>query len=265
MAFRWIALGTAAVLVMATGCGDEFAAGGKGGAASAQGTGPGPTNASAASGSGAAGGASGTGGDAGAGGGLLGCGPGSVANLMDDFNDNMINVALWSAANVGSASIAEVKGELTITLPAGEAARSAQYLSVENYVLRRCSVSVEVKSVPEQLGAESFFYAEHTGGLRFAFRVGPAALRWGVYEADVPIEEGAGPIDLGEQLFLRIRATDEKVFWETSADGVDFIIIFEYDFNTLLGQINVGIGAAASVQAMEASSASFDNVNILAP
>jgi hypothetical protein len=154
---------------------------------------------------------------------ILGCGGTSV--LAYDFTGADPG-EIWAASSGGGASLAEVGGELVVTLPNGSLASSdASYSTNRFYDLHSNSVSVKVTSVGNTATTAAAYFAIDDGsGDRLEFREQLGTLKFTKTIGGTTTTLKTMVYSPASHLYWRLREDGTNTYWETSSDGTSWVI-----------------------------------------
>ena len=187
--------------------------------------------------------------------------PGTIQ--LDDFNGGRAEPVGWCPASfvdgaflgVGwdgiggtSCSATEADGQLTLALDgAGVCGRR----SSTDYDLRGDAIAIEVANIA---GGQLAFELDAGSGNVLRFVADPAMLRVDEVTAGVATPRAAMAFDSSAHRFWRIRETAGRIYWETSADGIRFIVVdsidapFDVSAVTMSVRLESNVATVASVR-----------------
>ncbi|HEU4885416.1 MAG TPA: vanadium-dependent haloperoxidase [Longimicrobium sp.] len=184
--------------------------------------------------------------------------------LVDNFNDDTINLSLWTVTPTGS-DIREVNGRLEMR-PAGNQA-SPSYIglvSATTYDLTESEVRVEVeRTLSPGTGAWTFMGAGigTTDGVSISIGNGNVLAGYRISSTDTTLARV--PYDRRLHRWLRIRENSGSVYWEASPDGTVWTVLAStvgHPFTLTAVELRMGAGTSASRPVP--GLAVFDNFNV---
>lgn len=153
-----------------------------------------------------------------------GSGPWPLIQLADDFDDGVVDSALWGASYGG---VAEVDGKARLTLAAGT---PGGFLSARQWTLANSQFSIKIQALPGANGSSaastSVMVNSTTAGTRAGFTYDAIAGTLCLV-SEVSFADGAAVALSGsglDNLWLRLRHAGTTLYWETSFDGADWTI-----------------------------------------
>jgi hypothetical protein len=187
----------------------------------------------------------------------------SIATLSDNFNDNSTNLTLWPNSYTSTAGYAETGGQLVITLANGTTGY-AGYVS-GNYDLSGSSAFVQVRQVANTStladtlleldidGNNSMSWLEEGGTLYARYVVGGSG-------------NNAGSLTYSStsHKWWRIREASGTIYWDTSADGINWTNQFSVANPIAVTALQVNLVAGTWEAESSPGSAIFDNFNVSA-
>jgi len=186
-----------------------------------------------------------------------------ASTLVDNFNDDVINAALWTVTPAASDTIREVNGRVEIR-PVSDATGTYTYASVSTYDLTDSFARVELvralragpsTSVSLAVAVDASNYVvlyvhdgrlvaakgiSGTNDVRRVVAYNPDAHRW-----------------------LQISEQGGITRWEVSADGVRYEVLYQEANPITLTAVRLSIGASVLVAHPTPGFAVFDNFNVL--
>jgi hypothetical protein len=193
------------------------------------------------------------------------CGPfdhPGTSSLIDRFDDGMPGPA-WSP--LLACTFAETGGEVIFTPPANDT-EFCWYSSVDVFHLTCDTLTVKVTGTTSPvLGVQTFIYLipedgsvplnllHEAGG----FRLAPDS---GSGEIDIPL-----PYDPVADVWWRLREAEGTLYFETSPDGVDFVVRGSGVSPIPLDALEIRIGAGTHLPLATPGEARFDCYNAPAP
>jgi hypothetical protein len=189
-----------------------------------------------------------------------------AAALVDDFDDNVTDPALWTATTtVGPLieRIREVNGRLEIR-PAGTPLGYARYDSVQSYDLEGSLTGVEVvRTLRQTLGASTQFTAVAGAGNSVGFSASNTDLSVFRYLGGAFAQLAEVSYDPAAHRWWRLRESDGTTFWETSPDNATWTVLHSMPNPFALTAVTVRLEAGVSGTAVGAPGvAIFDNVGL---
>ena len=190
-------------------------------------------------------GGTGAGGAGGGGGTNPDCGPNGLLQLVDGFDDGVIDTVAWVPVEEESAGLSEQGGALVVSLPdPTDPIAFAGVFSRSTYDLTGCGIMVRVLEVPDpathgyaqiSANADGIGYVEilQEGGKLYAKKV----------INDVHTFFGEVIHDPVAHAFWRIRESGGLVLWETSSNGQAWAILAIEPAPMPVTAIQVGISA----------------------
>lgn len=146
-----------------------------------------------------------------------------IGYLRDDFADNTIASA-WSAAAVGSATVAEASGQARLTLPSNTAgSHVAYYLATGTYDLTSdgCYLNI-AQMVSTSVAATARFelYIDSSNMLRWTQTSGTLKAQTTI--AGVTVDRYSATWSGTTYKYLRIRESGGTVYWDSSSNGTSW-------------------------------------------
>ncbi|MGW7053117.1 hypothetical protein [Streptomyces sp. NPDC054887] len=138
--------------------------------------------------------------------------------LQDDFNDGVLNAAIWSASY---GPVDETAGRARIPCDTGYSGLKSGF----EYTLTSNGISLQLIA-PTPSGAAtaaaSVLVLSATGGTDAGFIVDPAQSAVGLYVREGYSDPGAVFLTFSatDHAWLRFRETAGSLYWDTSADGI---------------------------------------------
>lgn len=183
-----------------------------------------------------------------------------IASLIDNFDDNSINTALWS--NWGGSQVTETGGRLRI---AGTTNNNYYGVdSVSNYDLTASQISIQVVDAgnqsitswgiwPIQLKLDS------SNNLNWSVQNGTIRATKKVAGSDTHLYEAS--YDANTHVYLRIREEDGTIYWESSVDGVNWTNRGSDDTPFAIQSLQVQVFAGTWQNEGSSTVSLYDNVN----
>jgi hypothetical protein len=192
------------------------------------------------------------------------CGPGSVAEIADDFDDDT-KADVWAGYADPSASIAEVNGQVEMRVDGSTPAFAGYAWLGGPRSLLGCHVSVQMKQVGSTAGGV-FTYLSVPSEAGTA--VGDIAFTH--VGSSITMSVGGGgasssqsiPYDPVEQAFWRVREAGGAIHFETSSDGASWLPQFTADTPSFAGTVSVNIGMGVNEPVPGGGFAVFDHLNV---
>ncbi len=182
--------------------------------------------------------------------------------LVDNFNDNSLDTSKWTAS--ASERLREVNGRVEIRPPGHTASSSYDYQSASTYDLTGSEVRIELVRAPARsAGTVAYLNARIDDGNRVAFLVSSRNLTCDVYAAGAFTRLARIPYDPVRHRWLRLRERFGILYWEASADGVEWAVVATRSplpINLSAVYLTFGSGTFAPVPAPGVTV--FDNFNV---
>jgi hypothetical protein len=180
--------------------------------------------------------------------------------LVDNFNDDTIDATLWTVTPTGSETLREVNGRVEIR-PLSTIAGNYAYTSVSTYDLTESQVRVELqRALRPAANTSNYLVATVDLSNYIAIHVGNGVLRASKVVAGVFTSLRTLPYDPAAHRWLRLRESGGTTFWEFSADGASYDVLYQAADPFTLTAVKLGFG---SYQADAAPGfAVFDNFNV---
>ncbi|HEU0076630.1 MAG TPA: vanadium-dependent haloperoxidase [Longimicrobiaceae bacterium] len=181
--------------------------------------------------------------------------------LVDNFNDDSIDTAKWTAAT--SERLREVNGRVEIR-PAGNTQAFYNYQSATTYDLTDSEMRIELVRAPFGIyGANAYLQARIDNSNRAQFEVTGGNLFCEVIVAGATTTLAYVPYDPVRHRWLRLREQRGMLYWEVSADGDAWTVVASrspHPFN--LTAVLALFGAGTFVAVPAPGVAVFDNFNV---
>jgi len=267
----WLLAALIATAGSMTGCflgfGDYKVAQGATGSGGAGGTG-GASSASSVGGAGTSS-SQGTGGGAGAGGGGSTCGPGSTAEMKDDFNDNMTS-SQWNAYTnkPAHATVQEVGQAVRLDHDGTLDAAAAYYWQDTPRSLLGCAIFVELKQAPDPTALfTTYFRLVDDSNLQNRIELHLKQDR--LYFRSIVNGVNSGIINLNfdpiSHRWWRLRESKGHVYFDTAPDGKAWKTQASMPTPAVASAVRADLSVYADVDAAPGGTAIFDNLNISPP
>lgn len=180
--------------------------------------------------------------------------------LVDDFNDDQRDTALWT----GFGAYRETGGRIELS-PPGVAGSYAGYESAVTYDLTDSRVHVELVSplrAAEGADCNLLLTVDASNSLGISVEAGQVFIALKV--GGTFSSPGSVPYDPDRHRWLRLREKGGTVHWETSADGAAYETLHAQAVPFALTALNVGISAGTYQDVAAPGIAVFDNLNVRA-
>lgn len=180
--------------------------------------------------------------------------------LLDDFNDNSRDTALWNSFGTG---IAEANGQLEVTLAAGSTSYHG-YTSAASYDLTASDVRIRVVSAGNQALASLEVYPlllQINSNNNINFLISGNFLRAYKKVAGVSTQLASTAYVADTHRFLRIREASGTTYWQYSADGITWTNLTSQANPITMTSLQVAIEAGTYASEASATSAKFDDFN----
>ena len=169
-----------------------------------------------------------------------------IASIYDNFNDNSIG-ALWAQSYASATTIDEVGGKAVVTIANGVGGgQYAAFRTAASYDLtdRYCAVRIDQMVTADPAG-DVFMQAatDLTGANRVEFLQEDGNLYFRHILAGVATNLDSVTFDIAEHKYWRFRESGGTLYWETSADGVFWIIQFSEANPITLTSLSISLGA----------------------
>jgi hypothetical protein len=208
----------------------------------------------------------GSGGGGGGGGAAAWCGAGSVAQLMDDFEASVLDVALWepTAGALGEVKVGPALNLVVHLGPDTSGERRATVTSRNVYRFANCELYVQAPQVPTAPNAEVVFGVTPgpAGKVELQYRAGSMVLHRedsNTGSSDSPTI----PYVASSHMWWRLREQDATVHFDASPDGATWTPVASVSHSLNLHDAQVYLGLRADVGGTGDESALLDNVNTL--
>ena len=183
--------------------------------------------------------------------------------IADDYNDNVINPAVWYAWADTGASTMETNQELRLSLGSGavEDKRQAETVSLSAFDLRGHAVSVEltlISNATMKLQAVLFARDEATND-GFAFVAEQGRLYFG---RRVQGNYSSGPsmaYNAADHRFFQLREVGGRVYYAVSFDGMNWHDLAEAPVQISLTSMKIGVYVYMDGNGLDPGYATFDN------
>ena len=178
--------------------------------------------------------------------------------LIDNFNDDSINTALWTVAGTAAT---ETNGRVQIR-PPGNQTGYYTYASSVNYDLTESQMRVEVVTASTAPGVATGLAASITGN--------DYILIW-VRDGYVECMQGVGgvssilrrvPYDPAAHRWLRLSEWTGTTYWEVSADGRTWTVLHQAPDPILLTSVLLELGVRVTALVAAPGLGVFDNFNV---
>ncbi|MBS4040421.1 MAG: hypothetical protein KGZ81_07460, partial [Flavobacteriales bacterium] len=185
----------------------------------------------------------------------------SIENISDNFDDNSIDVAKWTAFN----SPSEASNKLDITTTLGGIYRGLT--SKLYYDLTSASVNVEVVSAGNQslVSLEVYplnlYQSGNTNSIFFLI-AGGALIAYRRVNG-VSTQLATTTYNSTNHRWLQIRESGGTTYWETSANGTSWSTLHSATNPIHVGQLLVEISAGTYAAEATTTTVTFDNLNVL--
>lgn len=194
-----------------------------------------------------------------------GCGPGSVAEIADDFDDGT-KADVWAGYADPSATIAEVNQQVEMRIDGSIAAFAGYAWLGGPRSLLGCHVSVQVKQVGSNGGGVFTYFSvpssEGTATGDIAFTHAGGTLTMGVNEGGASTSQSV-PYDPVEHAWWRIREAGGTVHFEVSRDGLSWLPLVGVGTPAFATEVEVNVGMGAPEPAPGGGLAIIDNLNVV--
>jgi hypothetical protein len=179
--------------------------------------------------------------------------------LVDDFNDDQTNTALWAVTPAGG-TVRETNGRVEIR-PTGNQTGNYVYYTPITYDLTESRFAVEVVRAAAAPGARTGIAAIATAGEIYLW------IRDGLVEAlqvvaGVTTSPRRVPYDPAKHRWLRLSEEAGVTYWETSADGRAWEILFQAPDPVVLTAVQLYLGSQVVTASPAPGFAVLDNANV---
>ncbi len=189
--------------------------------------------------------------------------------LVDNFNDDTLDPAKWTVTTPSAAladRIREVNGHLEIR-PAPSLTGTNQYFYRSTggavYDLTESMVFVEaVTSDPAPVGSNHYLIANQDPSNAVFFFVGQGLVAAVTLVAGVTTVRENIPHDPAEHRWMRLRERGGTLYWELSADGAEWTVLFSMAAPFPLTALYFTLGANTQNPARNPGLVVFDNFNV---
>ena len=179
--------------------------------------------------------------------------------LVENFNDNTCNTSLWYPYG---GTETEVNGRLEIRPRSGAAGPYGGYSSVAVYDLTGSHVSMELVRAPRPAdGLEVYLTVERDASNSASMLVNNGELYLSRKVAGTVTDVAILPYDAAAHRWLRFRERAGTLFYETSADAMEWVEVAAIPAPFDLTAIRVDIAAGAYNAIPSPGTVIIDNVN----
>jgi len=187
---------------------------------------------------------------------------GSVQIMRDTFDDGQDEPLWWRWSEAGS-NIAESNGSLTIQCDTSHAESYADYESQLEYSLRESALRVEVSvsDASSSVPGIAWLGFHRDDGNRFGIRLTGGLLTTYDHRAGSVDDRSHGQFDPAAQRWWQLREASDTLFFETSANAVDWSPLRAVFAPPFIDGAKVDIGAGHDDVLSAAWEAQFTNLN----
>ena len=147
-----------------------------------------------------------------------------VASLSDTFGGSSIDTTKWTPSAT-AGTVAEGGGTLNMTPNTGTSSTRLYLTSVSQYSLVNSQAKVKLSSVPQgSINTQFALHKDWSPGERLGFWVEQGILYCFYLVAGAEQDVAAPTYSPTNHVWLRIRHDGTTIFWETSADGTNWVI-----------------------------------------
>lgn len=193
------------------------------------------------------------------------CGPGSVAEISDDFDDG-VKAEEWVGYADPSASVAEMNQHVEMRVDGSMKAFAGYAWIGGARSLLGCHVGLEMKQVGSTEGGVFTYLSvpssdgTETGDIAITHVAG--TLTMNVSSGGAASSQSV-PYDPVEQAWWRVREADGEVHFETSSDGRTWLPQFSAGTPAFAGSVVVNVGVGVNEPVPGGGFAIFDNLNVV--
>lgn len=183
--------------------------------------------------------------------------------LSDDFAGQTTGAG-WEPFTANGTGLAEIDGELVVTLTTAFQSRFAGYDSIESYDVREHRMFVEVPVVGNG-AAQTRLQARAGSGNLVSIAQQDGTLRFEVVENGSAVALSTMAYDPDAHRWWQIREEAGTVLGEISSDGVAWALLGSADTPAFLEDSGVQLSAGTSQNVSSPGEARFARFNVLPP
>ncbi len=188
----------------------------------------------------------------------------AASSLQDDFNDNVIGPEWARGFATGGCSFAEQVGQAAMTLTSAGPNECA-YVSSTSFDLTNDAAYTKMDQVPRTSVASTYAYLRaraENGDFVEMGEAGSNLLCGQQLGGAFTNFCGSVPYNGATHLYMRLRASNGTLYWETSPDASNWTMQFSKQSPIPLAPLDLSIGGGVSAGVSNPGFARFDSFNL---